>query len=183
MTSLKTKNIITKGYNIKEELIIRKKLENITAWNIEFNENYENRYDYDLCYFKHIIDDNEIGYKKDLIGFVEVEVSPQWDEYNIPENWYEISFLKRKCFNFNFNLNKWTDEPKENYKKTIYLKSNKYYTNCFAVNIQDIIDFSENSNRNDNSNSYKNSFLSMGKDHDKIKWGWDEIKILIDDLI
>ena len=63
------------------------------------------------------------------------------------------------------------------------MKSNKYYTNCFAVNIQDIIDFSENSNRNDNSNSYKNSFLSMGKDHDKIKWGWDEIKILIDDLI
>lgn len=167
------------NYNIKEELIIRKKLEYITNWNIEFNENYENRYDYDLCYFKHIVDDNEIGYKKDLIGFVEVEVSPQWVNYNIPENWYEISFLKRKCFKFNFNLNEWTNEPKENYEKSIYLKSNIDYTNCFAINIKDIIKDSINSNRN--NNTYKGDFLIMDKS--KVKWGWDEIKTLIENLI
>jgi len=179
MTLLKLKNRITKGYNIKEELIIRKKLETITDWSIEFNQNYENKYDYDLCCFKHTIENNEIGYKKKLIGYIEVEISPDWKTYDIPENWYEISFLKRKCFLWDYNTEQWTKTPKKNYNKTIYLKANKNFTNCFCINIKDIIKKANNSNRN--NNTYKGDFLIMNKID--VKWGWDEIVTLIENLI
>lgn len=72
------------SYKIKEELLIRKKLEKHTDFDIEFNENYEDKYDYDLLYCYHKQNNSDVGYEKQKLGYVEIEVSPRWKNYNVP---------------------------------------------------------------------------------------------------
>lgn len=125
------------NFNIKEELILRKKLENLTQWQIEFNQNYENRYDYDLKCYKHININSEVGFEKKLIGFVEVEHSPSWKDFEFPDR-FDFTFLKRKVFEWNYTLNKWSKQPKKDYNKTVYVRVNNDYSNCISINCKDL---------------------------------------------
>ena len=143
------------SFDIKNELIIRKILEHKTPWYIEFNKN-DNIYEYDLVYYKWI---RKEKLTKTLIGYVEIEYCERWQEENLPSFWYEASFLKRKIYEFNWNNKSWNG-PKKNHEKTIYAKFNCAYTNCFAVKIQDLIQFGEGSKRNKDF-SYKEAFIKL----------------------
>ncbi len=125
------------SYNIKEELILRKKLENLTNWQIEFNQNYENKFDYDLKCYKHKTVNTEVGFKKEFMGFVEVEHSPSWNCFEFPER-FDFTFLKRKVFVWDFIKKNWLDQPKKDYEKTIYVRVNKDYSNCISINCKDL---------------------------------------------
>lgn len=160
------------NYNIKEELIIRKIIEKNTDWNLEINQNYKNKYGYDLELYKHITNSSEVGFEKKFICYIEVEYGESWKEYDLPKNWIEISFLKRKCFKYNFNTNQWTNEPKNNYDKCIYLKTNFNYTNCYYSKIEYLINCSESKR---SKGCYKNSFISCNKDDKNIMFGFKNL--------
>ena len=125
------------NYNIKEELILRKKLENLTNWEIEFNQNYNNPYEYDLQCYKHITIPTEIGFKKKLLGYVEVEHSISWLEYDFPDT-FDYTFLKRKVYEWDYHIKRWTKQPKKDFEKTIYVRVNHDYTNCISINCKDL---------------------------------------------
>ena len=151
------------NYNIEEELRIRKILEELTPWNIELNQNYEDKYGYDLKFYKHIETKTDTGFKKELLGFIEVEACPPggysaraWTEHKFPD-YLELSFLKRKVFKWDKTNNCWSKEPKEDYEKVIYLKVNPNYTNCYAINLKSLVNNHWISKRSDGT--YNNTFM------------------------
>lgn len=167
-------NLAAQTFDIKSELIMRKLLENNTDWDIEFNENYENPYDYDLQYYRHVKDDSSCGYKKELIGYIEVERYSRndWVCGDLPAKWYEVSFLKRKIFKYNHVGASWTNEPKDNHDLTIYLKVNNDYTDCFCTPVETLVLFGEESKRSDGS--YNDSFVILPRDSVYLTIGIDE---------
>ena len=56
-------------YNIENELKIRQILESITPFEIEFNQNYSDKFAYDLKCYKHIKNNTETGYEKKVYVF------------------------------------------------------------------------------------------------------------------
>tara|TARA_Y100001938_G_C8070352_1_gene422692 strand:+ start:1413 stop:1922 length:510 start_codon:yes stop_codon:yes gene_type:complete len=156
------------NYNIKTELLIRKKLETITPYNIEFNQNYKDKFGYDLKCYKHIETSDQVGYKKKFMCYIEVEYGKTWIEKEIPKNW-EISFLQRKIKKFNYNTKSYENELKENGHRTIYLKTNTELTNCYFNKIDFIFRNGKNSCRNKQGRS--NSFLVLPRS--QVSFGWE----------
>ena len=76
--------------------------------------------------FKHIKNNSETGFEKKFICYIEVEHGASWYQKELPLNWPEISFLKRKVNKYNYKQNVFKNECKLNGKDTIYLKTNKY---------------------------------------------------------
>ena len=148
-------------YNIKNELIIRQKLEELTDWNIEFNQNYGDKYGYDLKCFKHIPNNTKTGYEKKFICYIEVEHGISWHQKDLP-NWPEFSFLQRKVRKFDYEKQVFKNESKENAERTIYLKTNKDFTNCFFIKIDYLFRNAKQSKRNQ-KNDRLNSFVVLPK--------------------
>jgi len=157
------------NYNIKNELIIRQKLETITDWSIEFNQNYGDKFGYDLKCFKHIKNNSETGFEKKFICYIEVEHGASWHKKELPINWPEISFLKRKVNKYDYKKNVFENECKLNGKETIYLKTNKDFTNCFFVKIDYLFRNGKESKRS-KSNERLNSFLVLPRAEINVGW-------------
>lgn len=159
-------------FDIRNELKIRKILEKNTDWHIEFNENYDNPYEYDLSYFYHKENTKtETGYEKQFRGYIELEVHHNWKTKSIPSYWREPSFLKRKCYKWDYENNKWSNEHKNNYDKTVYLKFNNNLTYCFVLSIPNIIEKGHIIDYRGDPDDYHEAFI--GVDKDKIYWGID----------
>ncbi len=132
------------SYDITDELIIRKILEKSSNYKYEFSKN-ENVYGCDLKMYMYEPNGNE--WSRSLVGMIEVEKALTWKGKNIPENWYCISFLKRKLFKYNWSGYEFMDVPKYN-DLTFYLKFNKDYSNCFCQRMDVIVDKGKDSYRN-----------------------------------
>ena len=140
---------------------IRKILECLTPWQVELDENYQDKYGYDLLYYIHEKTQNETGYIKKFKGYIELEVAQDWQEYNIPSYWSEITFLARKCYKYNTDEGQFTNIPKDNADRTVYLKFNKNLDNCFVSSVNKIIKLGSTSDRSDGT--YKNTYIKMDK--------------------
>jgi len=87
-------------YDIAPELRMRKLLERMTPYWVEFSKN--DRYDYDLeC---HQWSASGAEYEKSLMGFVELEHADSWDGDDLPENWIYFSALRRKVHQYDHTL-------------------------------------------------------------------------------
>jgi len=158
-------NLFLQTYDIDSELKARKIIEKHSDYHYVFDKN-EDKYGFDLAVFKYKINKGE--FKKNKIGYVEIERAVGWKTFGIPKNWYCVSFLKRKLYNYNFKEGTWGN-PKSDSHKTIYLKFNHPMSNCFCHNMIYIIRNGKNSERNDNKNSYNNSFIELEKE--LVYWG------------
>lgn len=149
------------SYDIKDELKIRKILENNNSFEYEFRKN-DDKYGYDIEVYEYILINNE--WNRKLLGYIEVERALKWIEENsFPENWYRISLLKRKLFKFDRSKNIFTNEPKYN-EITFYLKFNTNYTNCFCERMDKLIEKGKDSNRRTNElDLYYGSYWEVEK--------------------
>lgn len=158
-------NLFLQTYDIDTELKARKIIEKYSDYHYVFDKN-EDKYGFDLIVFKYEINKGE--FKKNKMGYIEIECATTWKTFKIPQNWYCVSFLKRKLYNYNFKEKVW-GLPKPNLYKTIYLKFNQPMTNCFCQNMIYIIRNGQDSRRNDDINSYNNSFIELEKK--SVYWG------------
>lgn len=168
----------TVSYDIEVELKIRKMLEAETDWNFEFNKNGD-QYDYDIKFYRW--EDNGNGeLEKVHYGFVELERARKWKTGDVPDNWTYYSFLERKIQEFDHDLRKWRG-PKENFRRTIYLKFNQLLDNCFAAPVVTIYNQGERTKRSDGT--YNNTYRKLGFDHPDVRQGLGECVNYIDTFL
>lgn len=168
------------GYEVKDELKIRKVLEKHTDWKFEFTKN--DQYKYDLTIYEW---GNEPQTREDqsVLGYVELErcrcdKDTSWVMGTIPDSWYYLSFLQRKVREFNWETHTWAG-LKEDYDRTIYLKFNHAMTNCFAAPIEVIHRDGVNTKRSDGG--YNSTYLKLDKDHPEVEYGIETCVSLIKD--
>lgn len=170
------------GYEIKDELKIRKVLEAHTEWNFEFTKNTKYAYDLRIKEWDNKPDGPE---DNDVVGFVELERSRSdrthsWITGDIPDGWKFYSFLKRKVYEWDVETQSWNG-LKENYERTVYLKFNHALDNCFAATIQDIYKEGEPTKFSDGSKS--NSYIKLDLDSSHVVTGIDESTQFIKEYI
>ena len=144
-------NLIDESFEIDDELRIRQLLDYNTSYLYIFDKS-DDKYGYDIESYKYTVFPSG-DYRKDFLGYIEVERSKQWNTFDIPNNWYCISFLKRKVYEYDWSNNHFTDKAKF-YNQTFYLKFNKDLTNCFTQSMEYIFTNGKDSKRN-----YKNGKL------------------------
>jgi hypothetical protein len=139
------KDLYNVDYRIELELKIRKLLESSTSYIYEFHKNETDTHD-DIVVFKYVVRDN--SHDKLLLGYIEIEISTvAWiNEY--PSYWKEISYLKRKIFQFDWSKNFFLKEPVENYERSLYVKFNKTITDCHFNTKKYIFENFKDSERN-----------------------------------
>lgn len=163
------------SYDIDEELKIRKKLETMLNYDIELQKT-DNKYSWDISCYGY---DSKQIYKS-LIGFIELEVSDTWiDVY--PSFWKYHSFLARKVFKFDRENNKFTNELKDDWGRTIYLITNKELTDmiCQSIKVISTLNFSYCNVKN---RYYNDCYLRVRKNNKKIVCGEDKCKGFIKDF-
>ncbi len=166
---------------IGEELKIRKKIERKTGHRLEIQRSKDLK-GIDLkCYMYKSYNGN---LKKGLIGHIEVEVSENWiDTY--PNNWKEISFLKRKIEKYDWDRRKWIGLRDDiDTRNAFYLVINKNRTNCFSQTIHNIYTNFRDSKRKLKDTvtgrylrDYNNCYLICDyvKEYNKVFWGWSDV--------
>jgi len=160
-------DLSTQNFEITEELQVRKILEYNTNYEWVFNKN-NNKYEYDLKAWKYNIY-KDGRYEPIFKGYIEIEIGRGWNEFDWPNHKYQVvSFLKRKIYNFDWNTNEWKD-TKNYIDKTFYLKFNNDKTNCLCLLIDDIIIYGRPSNRDQEHDKYKQSFIEV--DIKDVIWG------------
>lgn len=170
-------DLTKESYEIKDELLIRKILEKNTSYNWVFDKN-DNKYEYDLKAWRYELYEDGT-HDKIFKGFIEVEVGTGWvNEW--PKNYYCVSFLMRKIFNFDRNINEFTNKKNDS-DKTFYLKFNTSLNNCFCLLMSDIIQLGKPSNRNSKNNIYKNSFFEVDKNN--VIWGIENCLTYINNIL
>lgn len=170
------------GYEFKDELKIRKVLEEHTEWDFEFTKNTQ--YQYDLVIHQwgdkpRTHDDQQV------IGYVELERSRRdkehsWVMGSVPDNWYYLTFLQRKVRDYDHVAESWQG-LKDNYDRTVYLKFNHAMTNCFAAPIEVIYQDGTPTKRSDGG--YNSSYLKLDKDHPAVEYGISSCVSLIQDYL
>lgn len=131
----------TDSYEVEKELDVRKLLEvktfglNIGRY-FEFGKN-ESKKEFDLVCSKYNVTLDD--WSKSKVGYIEVEEVCSWTGSDIPDNWYCYSFLARKVYTFDWSENKWTNNPKNNWRDTIYLKVSSDLKGACCATIGDII--------------------------------------------
>jgi adenylate kinase family enzyme len=158
------------SYEIKDELEMRKVLEQHTDWMFVFNKHEQYAYDMRI---KQWHDEPETGEDNHTLGFVELERSRRdkkhsWITGDIPESWPYLSFLKRKIQKYDHDRGSWLG-LKENHRKTIYLKFNHAQDNCFAAPVQSI--FRDGVETKASDGSFNNSYLELSKKHPDVHVG------------
>lgn len=161
------------SYQIKDELKIRKVLEEHTDWKFEFTKH--DKYDYDLQITEW---DSEPAGPDDcsILGFVELERSRSDNEYSwitgdIPDGWHFYSFLERKVRDYDYTLRCWQG-LKDDYNKTFYLKFNHALDNCFAAPIAVIYRDGRRTKRSDGHP--RRTTLALDLDHPEVETGISE---------
>tara|TARA_R100000734_G_C3314140_1_gene105642 strand:+ start:1444 stop:2160 length:717 start_codon:yes stop_codon:yes gene_type:complete len=152
------------SYNIKKELLLVQKLNDLCKNEyVFFNKDSQNKYDVDIETNIWIKDkDSQSGFKqfKNLIK-IEAEDTPTWNKNLLPDYYTEVSFLKRKLYQYDFTKNYWTNQIKKDCYKTIYVKHNNSFSNCFFMPMWEIIQNGKESKRSDGTR--KNSYISFNK--------------------
>jgi len=157
-------------YNTDDELRIRKILETWFPYNYTLEKN-ENKYEYDICLYEI----KEYS-KKNLVGYIEIETTPDWDTYSLPDS-YCFSFLARKVLFYNgehFINDKIKVEDKSPF--TVYFKLNKNFTNGFCCDIPTIMTFDKHiitryRNGNIGINNYNDTVLRTSIYNKKVGYG------------
>lgn len=161
------------SYQIKDELEIRKVLEEHTDWQFEFTKNSKFAYDLHITQWS---DEPSGPDDCDTVGFVELERSrsdkpKSWVTGDIPDGWYYYSFLERKVREYDYTLCRWGG-LKDDYNRTVYLKFNHALNNCFAAPIAVIYRDGERTKRSDGHP--KRTTLKLGFGHPEVCVGIDE---------
>ena len=168
-------DLSSQSYNIYNELKARKILEKYTDYHYTFEKNSD-KYGFDLLVFRYT--DIENNFRKNHLGYIEVECAVNWRNFHFPNNWYCVSFLKRKFYDFDFTKRVWINYKKD-VDKTIYLKFNHPMNNCFCKEMMYIIQYGKDSARN-KKNDYFNSFIEL--DINQVCWGIDRCIYYITDF-
>jgi len=160
----------SQSYEIKDELKIRKVLEQHTEWNFVFNKNTEYQYDLAITEWGSEPTDHS---DNEVIGYVELERSRRdkkhsWVTGEIPNTWYYLSFLQRKVRDYDHRRNCWQG-LKDDYNRTVYLKFNHALDNCFSAPIEAIHLDGEATKMSDGS--YNNTYLKLDSDHPDVRHG------------
>jgi hypothetical protein len=158
------------SYEIKDELQMRKVLEQHTDWMFEFNKHEQ--YDYDMR-IKQWDDKPQTNDDNTVLGFVELERSRKdkehsWVTGDIPESWNYPSFLMRKVREYDHHQGSWKG-LKDNYERTVYLKFNHAQDNCFAAPIEAI--HRDGIETKFSDGSYNNSYLKLRFSHSDVHIG------------
>ncbi len=152
------------SYNIEKELLMVQKLNRLCENEyVFFNKDSQNKYDIDIETNVWIKDkDSQSGFKpfKNLIK-IELEDTPKWNKNLLPNYYTEVSFLKRKLFEYCFKQNSWTDQIKKDCHKTIYVKHNNSFSNCFFMPMWEIIQNGKESKRSDGTRH--KTYISFNK--------------------
>lgn len=119
-------------YNTTSEFIGMDILKDYFNNSFSFSKN-ERRYDYDV----------EVKKENKFLGYIEIETHELWkDEY--PSNWKLYRFWARKIReNFDRTSLTFTNTPKKNYEKTLYLSFNQNFTDAYCVDLKYIHDHLE----------------------------------------
>lgn len=137
------------NFDITGELMAKKLLENHTHYKYDIRKN-DDKYGCDLEI--HLYKTTQKSWSKHTPAMVEIEHALDWKSEDIPYYWYQISFLKRKLFMFDWQTSMYTDNPKHNdIHNYFYMKFNKDMDNCFCQRMDVII----NTGRNENKRSQK----------------------------
>jgi len=158
------------GYEIRDELEMRKVLEQHTDWMFVFNKHEEYQYDMRIKEWDEQPRTNE---DSSTLGFVELERSRRdkdesWITGDIPDNWYYYSFLMRKVRDWDYTAGRW-GPLKEDYERTLYMKFNHAMDNCFAAPIPAIVKDGFETKMSDGTREW--SFLALSKDHTQVAIG------------
>lgn len=160
------------NFDIDDELKIRKRLEDMLNYDIELQKTGD-KFSWDISCFRYNIKTN----KKTLLGFIELETSDTWiDKW--PSFWKYHSFLMRKIFKFDWEKNKFTDELKDEWARTIYLITNKSFTDMFCQSIK-IISTLNFKYCNIKDRYYNDCFLRIRRNNKKIICGVENCKYFI----
>lgn len=163
-------------YEIDSELMVRKWLEKHTDYHFEFCKN-EDRYGFDIICNKYEI--NGGNWEKRQIGFIEVELSTKWDEFNYPSNWRNHSFLARKVYKF--ENGEFTSELKDGCDRMVYVIFNKPMTNCVACRPIDLVNANPTFARASfTSRALKDWALRVPLDCKIVAKGQEEVSSLVD---
>lgn len=155
-------------YDIEPELRVRKILEQHTEWPIVVKRN-DDKYDTDLEVYQWAHQNEE--WQRNLIGYVEVEQADKWYGKQYPDNWVYLTFLERKVRNWD-RMNQRFDGLVNGGEKTVYLKFNQEFTNCFAATVEDIYQNGGRTKRSDGSR--QGSTLALDFDHEAVHTGIDD---------
>jgi len=163
----------SQSFEIKDELKIRKVLEQHTEWNFVFNKNTEYQYDLAITEWG---DEPKDQSDNEIIGYVELERSRRdkehsWVTGDIPNSWYYLSFLQRKVRSFDHRQKCWQG-LKQNYDRTVYMKFNHALDNCFAAPVETIHRDGEPTKMSDGS--YNNTYLKLNTDNPDVHVGVNE---------
>lgn len=170
------------GYEIRDELEMRKVLEQHTDWMFVFNKHEE--YEYDMR-IKEWDEQPRTNEDSSTLGFVELErsrcdKSKSWITGDIPEDWPFLSFLKRKVLKYDHHQGNWRG-LKENYQRTVYLKFNYAMDNCFAAPVEAI--HRDGSETKHSDGSYNNSYLSLDEFHPDVYVGIEDCVAFIEEYL
>jgi len=121
-------------YEIDSELMVRKWLEKHTDYHFEFCKN-DDKYGFDIICNQYKLDGKD--WEKHQIGYIEVELSSKWNQFQYPGNWRSHSFLARKIYKF--RNGQFINELKEGCDKMVYVIFNKPMTNCVACRPIDLL--------------------------------------------
>lgn len=172
-------NLDEQSYDIKDELEIRKLLEEHTEWDLEFTKN--EKYSYDLRLYQW--DEDPTGPdSRTLFGYVELERADRdgWLMGGIPDNWVYYSFLERKIRDYDYTLECWGG-LKQHYRRTIYLKFNHVYDNCFAAPVATIFHDGFITGRSDGSPT--NTYRALPMNHPHVHVGIESVVTFIDSYL
>lgn len=128
-------------YEINTELKVRKLLEQNSHYTYEYSKN-DDKYGYDIEVIKYFLNN---GYRKETIGYIEVEVSYTWIN-DWPKYWKSYSFMKRKVYEYDGFNNVFIDRLKQNVNKTLYVVFNNQFTDCYCSSMSEISQFGTESN-------------------------------------
>ena len=162
-------NLKDQSFKIEEELQMRKVLELYTPWCIQLTKSV-GVYDFDMSITKFGFNKKGEHIAEDL-GLIELE--RKWDDGWL-EDWYEISILKRKVYDYDRVREQWLTNIHRDGEETLFVKFDKYYKQAFAVTIQDVYEHGIKVNRGDGS--YTDSYIGIPKDapyviHDLVQVG------------
>lgn len=168
------------AYEIDLELKIRKWIESITPYQYEIHKN-DDKYGYDISIYKYFLDSE--NYDKKLIAYIEIEVSEKWqNEY--PANWKDISYLARKIYKYDYSIDIFTNELKDDADKTLYVIFNKELSDCHCQEIEIISNFELKRRGLQGLDNYRDTYLTVSiKDRHRVIWGKKNVGSKIKEFI
>lgn len=188
-------------YNFHDELKIRKVLEANSDYKFEFTKNPDKK-DTDIKFYKWEFDG--VDWIKQHYGYIELERADSWVVDNslntqpgqsieftalFPDDWVwsggevpNCTFLKRKIYEFDWERGRFTDTPKPNYQRTVYIKFDNSIQECFAAPIIGLLNHATTTPRSDDT-QYNGSQVVLPADHSEVYVGLDNVMVFLDEFM